>query len=145
MQRRKRPFIRPLLLVLMLVLGPLHAQTVFACAMMDTVMHGECCCAGHKSDEDCIDSGCDGAVNSNNDPCCERSVEVSVDEDARQDTPILKSVEVRSDADPPQAIVTSFDDIAPPQRRAAEFLFQSLPDVRHSGSDTYLITQRLRI
>ncbi len=137
-------YLRPLLL-LVLIIGPLQAQTVFACAMMDTVMHNACCCDDHKVDEDCVDSGCDAMLESSEGPCCERSVEVSVDEDTRQSTPIVKSVEVRSDVDPPPAIVVSLDVIATPQLIAVRGVFKPLPIPGQSGSDTYLITQRLRI
>ena len=128
----------------MVAIGPLQAQTVFACSMMDRVMD-ECCCGDHASGRNCIDSDCDATVGSSNDPCCERSVEVNVDEDTRQDTRIAKPLEIRSDVDPPQAILASSEGIAPLLRCAVPFLFQSPPDVRQSGSNTYLITQRLRI
>lgn len=145
MNRNSPSTVRAVLLLLILVVGPLKAQSVFACAMMDEVMFGECCCVGHKSDEDCADAGCNGAVSSNDDPCCDRSVEVSLDDEARQDAPIINTVEVRSDVDPPTAIVDSFETFELPHPRVAVRASISLPDVGHSGSDTYLITQRLRI
>jgi len=138
-------FMRAVLLLMTFAVGPLQAQSVFACAMMDEVMHGECCCVGHKSDEDCADAGCDGALSSSDEPCCERSVEISLDEEALQDVSVIKPAEVRSDVDPPTAIVASIDEIVPPQLRVAVRAASSLPDVAHSGSDIYLITQRLRI
>lgn len=134
-----------MLLLLVLVVGPLQAQTVFACAMMDTVMHGECCCEDHEVNEDCLDSDGDATLEFSPGPCCERSVEVSIDEDARQDSPVVKPVEVRSDVDPPQAIITSSDALIPPQSVVAPGVFQPLPIAGQSGSRTYLITQRLRI
>jgi len=145
MNRNSPSTVRAVLLLLILVVGPLKTQSVFACAMMDEVMHGECCCVGHKSDEDCVDAGCDGALNSNDGPCCERSVEVSLDDVARQDAPIVNPFELRSDVDPPTAIVGSFDAFESPKPRLAARAFIFLPDVGHSGSDTYLNTQRLRI
>jgi len=112
--------------------------------MMDEIMVGDCCCVGNKSDEDCADVYCDGTLNSNNELCCERSVEVSFDNEAKQYAPIVKSFDVRSDVDPPTAIVTSFNIFEPPHARVAAPVFSPF-DVDHYRSDTYLITQRLRI
>ncbi len=134
-----------MLILLVLVIGPLQAQTAFACKMMDTVMLGECCCEAHVALKDCVDSDCDAAVDSSWDPCCERSVDVSIDDDARQDTPIVKPVEVPSDVDPPQAIAASFDVLILSQSFVARSVLQPHPIAGQSGSDTYLITQRLRI
>ena len=145
MQQRKRTIIHPLLLVLMLVIGPVHAQTVLACAMMDMVMHGECFCGSHEKDKNWVDSGCDAAVDSGDGPCCELSVELSIDEDARQDTPSAKPAEMRSDADQPQSIIASFDFIEAPRAVAVLGVIQSVPTFSRFGSDIYLITQRLRI
>ncbi|MEQ9450974.1 MAG: hypothetical protein RJQ07_05265 [Pseudomonadales bacterium] len=130
---------RVLLVLAILIVGPLQAQSVFACAMMDEVMH-ECCCVGHKTDEDF-----DVAVDANTDLCCERSVTISIDEEARQDTPIVKPVEVRSDVDPPVAIVAANTEFFSPPRRVALRVNFSPPDLCYSRADTYLITQRLRI
>jgi hypothetical protein len=113
--------------------------------MMDTVMHDECCCDNHEVHKDCVDASCDAAPGSSQDPCCERSLEVSLDEDARQDSPITKPVEVRSDVDPPLAIVASTDGLARPQSVASYVVFAPFDFTAHAGSDTYLITQRLRI
>ena len=145
MLRLKRTFIRPLLLALMLVIGPVHAQIVFACAMMDMAVHGECACCDHENDKPCVDSDCAIAVDPGDAPCCEQSVELSFDEDARQNTPGAKAAQIRTDADRPQTIVASFDLIEPPRVVAARGVVQSLPSPGRAGSDTYLITQRLRI
>lgn len=143
MKRRLRTFLRSVL-ILIVASGPLQAQAVFACSMMDMVME-ECCCDAIPSGNENIDPEFDAAPGSNEEPCCEQSVEIRVDEDARQDTRIAKPLEVRSDVDPPQAIVDSFDVIAAPQARPALFVYQPHPFIHSSGTDTYLITQRLRI
>lgn len=145
MWRFKQTSIRSLLLALMLVIGPVHAQIVFACAMVDMAMHGECACCDHENDKPCVDSDCDIAVDSGDDPCCEQSVELGFDDDARQNTPGAKPAEMRADADPPQIIIASFDLIEPPRVVAVRGVVQSLPTPGRFGSDTYLITQRLRI
>lgn len=145
MKSTKSSSSRVLLLLFILVVGPLQVQSVFACPMMDEVMHGECCCVGHKADEDCVNADCAGAVHAITDPCCERSVTISIDEEARQDAPIVKPVEVRSDVDPPTGIVPIIPDFVLLPSRVARLLEFSPPDPFKSGSDTYLITQRLRI
>ena len=146
MQQRKRTFFRPLLLVLMLVIGPVHAQIVLACAAMDMVMHGDCSCDDYKKDKDCVDSGFDATVDSDGNPCCELSVEFNVNKDTRHDKPIVKPAEARSDVDQPQTIVALFNPIEPPRAFAIPRVIQSpLPTPSRCGSDTYLITQRLRI
>lgn len=136
--------IRAVLTVLVLVIGPLQAQSVFACSMMNEVMHGECCCVGHKTDQDCVDADCKGAPQSVASPCCERSVQFTFDEEARADTPIIKSIEVRSDVDPPQYLIAS-SSLAPPSLTVVIRSVQTSPREFHSRSDTYFITQRLRI
>lgn len=143
---RRNPSLARVLLVLgVLIVGPLQAQSVFACPMMDDVMHGECCCVGHKTDEDCVNADCDGAVDANTDPCCDRTVTISIDEEARQDAPIVKPVEVRSDVDPPAGIVATITEFDLLPRHVTLRLDFSPPDLCYSRSDTYLITQRLRI
>ncbi len=145
MQQRKRTFIRPLLLVLMLVIGSVHAEAVLTCAVMDMVMHDDCSCDDYKRDQDCVDSGFDATVDSGRDRCCEISVEFNIVEDARQDKQIVRPARVRFDVDQPQSIVASFDVIEPRRALAIPRVIQSVPTPSRFGSDTYLITQRLRI
>lgn len=143
MNRRLRTFLRSVLLVIVAV-GPLRAQAVFACSMMDMVME-ECCCDDYRIGKACIDSDCDAAVGAGQEPCCEQSVQVQVDEEAWQDTRIVKPSEIRTDVDPPQTIVISFELVAALQVRSALVVYPPHPITRHPGTDTYLITQRLRI
>jgi hypothetical protein len=143
MNRHHRKFLQ-FVLILIAVVGPLQAQTLFACSMMNRVMD-ECCCDNHQTGEDCVNSDCEAAVESSEGRCCERSVEVNVDEDARQDTQIVKPQEIRTDVDPPQAMIVPLDVIAAPQERAVLDIIRPRSVVRYFGSDTYLITQRLRI
>ncbi len=145
MEQRKRTSIRPLLLILMLVVGPVHAHSVLECAMTDMVSHDDCHCDDHETGKDCVDAAFDSTIDSDDEPCCERSVEINVDEDARRDTPGAKAVELRTDVDHPQTIVASFDPIEPPKVIATGDKVQSFPTPGRTGSDIYLITQRLRI
>ena len=48
MRRLRKQLVRPLLFALVLVLGPLNAQTVFACMMMGGVELETCCCGDHE-------------------------------------------------------------------------------------------------
>lgn len=137
--------IRTLLLLLLFVIGPLQAQSVFACSMVNVVMHDACCCVGHSEDEDCADAECEGALPVNASPCCERSVELSLDNDARLDAPVLKPVEVRSTVDHPPAVITIQYDFLLSLPHALVPVFSTSPEFSQSGTDTYLITQRLRI
>jgi hypothetical protein len=143
MTRRNPSFLRALLL-LILAIGPLQAQSVFACAMMDTVVQ-DCCCDDHKSDDYCKDSTCESTLQSGDAPCCERSIEVRVDAEAAQNVPLVKLTDVRSDADPPQVLVSSLDALFPPPPSLIHGNYRCLPVAGQSGPDTYLVTQRLRI
>jgi hypothetical protein len=136
---------RALLPLVILIVGPLQAQGVFACQLMDEVMRGECCCVGHKSDQDCRDAACDGAVNANPNPCCERSVEVSFDQDARQNPPIVTPLELRFETVLPLAIAATDNGLISPRSGVTIGLDFRRSKLHHSGSDTYLLTQRLRI
>jgi len=143
MNHRNPSFLRALLL-LILAIGPLQAQSVFACAMMETVVHHDCCCDGHTTGDHCTNSNCESTLEFGDAPCCERAIEVGIDQEAGQNTPV-KSAEVRSGLDPPQALISSFDALFPPYPRLTLGVFRYLPVAGQSGSETYLVTQRLRI
>lgn len=145
MNHRTPSFARVLLLLVAVAVGPLQAQTVFACAMMGTVMHDECCCDDHEATQGCTDSSCGAVLESSESPCCEQSVEIGIDDPASQENPIVKPVEVRSDGDPPQALISSCGaDFIPPAVTATR-RFDSASPADPGGSETYLVTQRLRI
>ena len=134
-----------LLLLLMMTVGSLQSKTVFACAIMDAVMLDECCCDNHEADKDCVDSSCNAMLDPGQGSCCDRSTEVGINEDSLQDSPVVKPVEIRSDVDPPLAIIDySFDTLVPLNSTVA-LVIHSQPDTGLSSADTYLITQRLRI
>lgn len=145
LSRRFLSLLLALLFLLMMTIGSLQPKTVFACAMMDMVTLYDCCCDDHKTDKDCVDLSCDALQKSSKEPCCEQSLEINISEETRQNSPILQSVEIRSDVDPPQAITNSFDILAPPQYVVAFEVLHSQLTTGLSGSNTYLITQRLRI
>ena len=142
MKHRNPPFLRPLLLLIMAV-GPLQAQSVLACAMMDTVVRHDCCCDDHKTDNHCTDPDCESTFETAHDPCCERSVEVGIDQESAQNIPLVKLTE--SGVDPPQSLVSSLDAQCPIHPRLIHGDYRYLPVAGQSGSETYLVTQRLRI
>jgi hypothetical protein len=136
-----RSFIRCLPLLLMLAIGPVHAQTLFACAMMDMVVHETCCCDDHDA---YAGSDCDDAMATENGSCCEKSVELSIDQGSDQTAAISKPAEVRSDVDPPAATLVA-TTYAAPVCGAAVIPCQRADSAHQPGSQTYLVTQRLRI
>ena len=145
MNYRIPSFLLALLFLLMMTIGSLQANTVFACAMMDANIFYECCCDGNRADEDCVDHSCNVMLGPNKGTCCEKSIEVSINEDTRQDSPLVKPVEIRSDVDPPQGFVVSSFDILVSPHSAVAFVIHPQPDTGFSGANTYLITRRLRI
>ena len=141
MNRRNKSFLRPLLLLLILVVGPLQAQTVFACVTMDMVMNVVDSC---KANQDCVNMDLDDVLDVSQNPCFEQSIVLSINQDLQQNIPAINSV-VESDIDPPQAIATTLDRIFPPQHVQVLVVFPHTNFSGQSGSNTYLITQRLRI
>ena len=89
MNHRTPSFARVLLLLVAVAVGPLQAQTVFACAMMGTVMQDECCCDDHEATQGCTDSSCGAVLESSESPCCEQSVEIGIDDTSSQENPIV--------------------------------------------------------
>ena len=95
MNRRNKSFLRPLLLLLILVVGPLQAQTVFACLTMDMVMNNANNC---KTNQDCVYMDFDDVLDLNQSPCFEQTIVLSINQDIQQNIPIINSV-VESDVD----------------------------------------------
>ncbi len=128
----------PILLAVMLIVAPLNAHVAFACNMMDTMFRGECCC---EAPDACLDSVCAEVLEKERAPCCERSVEIGVAYEAQS---VLKTIEVRSDVDPPP-LLAAIDYFVPARLSAFVAPIECHVLVRDYGSATYLATQRLRI
>lgn len=141
MNRRNKSFLRPLLLLLILVVGPLQAQTVFACVTMDMVMNVVDSC---KTNQDCVNMDLDDVLDLNQDPCFEQSIVLSINQDLQQNIPAINSV-IESDIDPPQAMGTALDFVFQQQAVLEIVAFPRVNLPGQSSSNTYLITQRLRI
>lgn len=145
MTRRRTKTTRFCLLVLALLTGQIQAQSVFLCAMMDEVIRGECCCTTNRAADHRGGSGYDLATSEPSERCCDHLVELSFQPDAEDERPITRSHELRAGVDPPPAIArwglpnTLLLTRSTP---AAPFLPSHAHLIR---SDTYLLTQRLRI
>ncbi len=133
---------RPLVPVFMLVAGSMHAQMAFACNALDEIFYDQCCCDAHET---CADSDCDEAFETNNEPCCQTSVALVVEDESDRSFATIKPVEIRSDVDPPPAIVSALN-VYEPAYRFPTFVGSQLTGSTHRpASNTYLITRRLRI
>lgn len=124
-----------------LLAGFLQVQTVYACEMMGEVFHGECCC---DDDQQCADSNCDDVLSSNDQGCCETSLEVSVSSDEPQSILPIALYQVRSDVDPPALFVLPNFEIAQLKAIGHPYNWPVL-FAYPAAQETYLITQRLRI
>ena len=131
------------LLLLLVVVGPLQVQALFACAMMDTVVDN-CCCVGDARDDGYrADDGDSSDANLAADYCCDSLPSVKLDAEDRPDAALFKAGEVRSDVDPP--LVSVRDLFQYQQSPAANTARCSFPQPCDFGSELYLTTQRLRI
>jgi hypothetical protein len=107
---------------------------------MDMVMNVADSC---KTNQDCVNMDFSDALDLSQNPCFEQSVILSINQDLQQNIPAINSV-VESDIDPPQAIATALD-FAPRQQFVAYIVLPRTNLTGQSRSNTYLITQRLRI
>ena len=147
-----KSLLRVLPLVLLLVMGQLQAKTIYSCLMMDKSGHNAMmdrdmdmqqdadCCRDQKA---CLSLDCDDALAPNEDSCYEQTVILTINQELQQNMPILSLVG-ESDVDPPQVMFITLDLVFPPQTVTAFVVFPHT-DTIQSGSNTYLITQRLRI
>jgi len=131
----------------------LHAQILYACAKIEKTVatvahntnnmakHNAGLCGGHQ---DCSNLDCDSDVNSKQGLCCEESAALTISPDTQQNTPAINLTEVESDVDPPKVLDTTFDIIFP-SPTIAMFVVRPRINSVLPGSNTYLITQRLRI
>jgi hypothetical protein len=136
MQNRNKPMFRAMLLSLLLIAGSVQAHVSYFCGMMDAVVHDDCCCDG-------MDSGDLSLTDA--EPCCDKSLSIGIESTMDQAQSVAKPVKFQSDVDPPPALelnaviwsrsaqVSSMPGHSPSRSR------------RGAGSETYLITRRLRI
>jgi hypothetical protein len=148
-----KSLLKQFLLILMLFVGPLHAQIIFACAKIEktagSVMHITSDMAKHNTNlcndyKECVNLDCENTLNSNEGPCCDGAAALSISPDLQQNIPAIKFVGVESDVDPPQVIFTTLGFFFPSQTIAMSIVPQRISSDQ-SSSNTYLITKRLRI
>lgn len=137
------------LLLLMLAAGPLQAQTVLLCEMMEVPRQETCCChdteTARETDADttCDRPSCHTTPRSEVNGCCDQAVEVRFEPDAA--SPITKPSIDRSDLNlpVPQLIAIELQPPpSPPVRIATPPRVSVAPPL---GSHLYLRTERLRI
>ena len=153
MCKRNRSFSRILLLLLVLVAGSLQAQILYACQKIektasvilhnasDIDIHSTDLCSGH---EECFNIDCNAISDSSQGLCCEESSVISINQNLQQNIPIPSST-IESDIDPPQTTGTTYDSFFQKKVILTFAVFPSPDFSSQSGSNTYLITQRLRI
>jgi hypothetical protein len=148
--------------MLMLSVGPLQAQILYACAQTEKASslaikksdaskhnvskhnvskHNAELCNAHQS---CVNIDCDNALNSSQGRCCEESATLTINPDLQQNIPAINVAEVESDVDPPHVISTIPGSFLLQQAFEISVVFPRI-NSGQSGSSTYLITHRLRI
>ena len=136
MPRPNKQIVRSVLIGLILIVGSVQAHVSYYCEMMDSVVHVDCCCA---------DSDIDDGLLTDNEPCCEKSVALVIDNASDQAQTTAKPIKFESGGDPPDVAAVSLEPSAQPLGNA------SVSAVNHTWISptakvaTYLITQRLRI
>lgn len=147
---RHRSLLRSLLL-LMLAAGPLQAQTVLLCDMMDLPRQESCCCdepTATTRQVDAVDTSCDRppchpSPRDDSDGCCDSAVEMSYQGDAG--AAVAKPPSDRSDPNPPATMLLVYELLAPPAPPRPAPLARPAMVVLPNGSDLYLRTERFRI
>lgn len=152
MYRYNKSLLRTSLLILMLSVGPLHAQILYACAQIEKAsalaIHNTSDASGHNADlcnahQSCVNVDCDNVLNSSQGQCCEKSAELTVSPDLQENIAAINLVEVESDVDPPKPISVKLAFL--PKQTFIASVESPFIKAGQSGSDTYLITHRLRI
>ena len=137
MPQPSKQLVRAILIGLMLIMGSVQADVSYFCGMMDTAIHDDCCCA---------DAGMDDMMTADSDePCCEKSVELTIDVATDQAQSPAKSIKFESDVDPPDIIIFAVENSTQIMNRASRSSVRRSSTLQTSGSATYLLTQRLRI
>ncbi len=137
MPQPSKQLVRAVLIGLMLIMGSVQADVSYFCGMMDMVIHDDCCCA---------DAGMDDMMVANSDqPCCEKSVALSIDVTTDQAQSQVKPIKFESDVDPPDIITFAVEYSPQIMNRASKSSVRRTSILLTSGSATYLLTQRLRI
>lgn len=136
MIRPSKHTVRAILLGLMLIFGSVQADVTYFCGMMNTAMHGDVCCDEANVDHMMLDD---------NQPCCEKSVDLLVDTITGQVPAAAQAAKFESDADPPDVLDFVFPITSLFPVTAVAYRSSSEEFLRVDGSAIYLTTLRLRI
>jgi len=144
MMVRQQTFGKMLLLVALLIAATVQVNSVFACEMLDTTFVNDCCC-GDEGAAQCVDSSCAQDVGLLTESCCDVSIKISVTDDSDRLLFAIAATANQSNVDPPPGISNNSNPALQPSRPLEDSLRDGNPRVLGSASNTYLITQRLRI
>lgn len=137
---------RAVFLTLLALAGPLQAQLIYACNVMEQSFQSSCCCEdvnqAHVPASNCVPSG-----ELTEQPCCDTDLELTVSPDSADSALGPSHVTRDTDPDPPQPVAVLPVDLpavlAPRTVASHAAAGASLP--WSAGTATYLLTQRLRI
>lgn len=132
---------RALLLVLLLAIGPVHAEALFVCAEMEAMSDNPHC----DNEMACMDSGCADMMNASDEPCCQKTLELRSVSSVENDAKVIRLPHIQSDVDPP-LVWLAFDTTYPiPTYSIIVPIGSTGNHPYQSGALTYRTTQRLRI
>lgn len=138
-----RGVVKAVLLALLAFAGPLQAQLIYACSAAESMgamegMAGDCC---YDEDGDLVSPDCDTDSTTTVSPCMELGVADEADQAPRSqpDTARGHGRHPPLSTGPPLADAL-FVPLRQPHQRASPAVVSPI-----SGSDTYLLTQRLRL
>ena len=123
-----------------------HAQTLFACDLMDGTPKTECCCDENMEDGCPMGGGCDNAPGEIVTGCCDISVELYVQNSVVTSTLEEQLVTQLNASQPPPSVLTTTETNLD--------LYIEASNLRHSnnsvaswlpGTHTYFVTNRFRI
>jgi len=136
-------------LLLTLAAGPLQAQTVLLCQMMEMPRQETCCChdaeTAREADADttCDRPSCHTTPRAEVNGCCDQAVEVSFEPDAA--SPFAKPAMDRADLDLPIPLLVTFELQPPPSAPLRKATPPRVSVATPLGTLLYLRTERLRI
>lgn len=132
------------LVAVALLLTGLLTQTLFACELTDDKAQAVCCCGEQVADGCEVGGGCithDNTLTVAD--CCQVSVENAADITLSATISLKSQNKLDAGQPPPPALLSSVIPIKLPAYAVA--LIRTVPFLKTSGTNTYLVTNRLRI
>ena len=141
-----QPMVRAVLLTLLTLAGPLQAQLIYTCNLMEQSFQDSCCCEDLNQTR-VPASNCVPCGEVTEQPCCDADLELTVSQDAADSALTASHATRDADPDPPQPVAVLPVDLpavlTPRSVASHAAAGASLP--WSAGTATYLLTQRLRI